>query len=292
MIAITPRHLLLLLGITLVWGLNLVIAKVGVADMPPMLFTALRFLLLALCTAPFLRWHGEATGAIVMVALLVGALHFALLFIGLARADNISSVAIATQLGVPFATLLSVALLGERVRWRRWSGIGLAFLGVCVMGFDPAVFSQRTSLAFVIASAFIGSLGLIAIKRLPRLHALEMQAWIAWISWPVLALLSLLVEDGHWAAMQSAGWAGWGTIIYTALLASLFAHTAYFFLVQRYPVTSIAPLTVLSPVFSVVFGVLLLGDRLTPRILVGGVCTLLGVLIITLREKQFADTGT
>ncbi len=292
MIAIAPRHLLLLLGITLIWGLNLVVAKVGVGDMPPILFTALRFAALALMTAPFLRWHGEAMGAIIVVALLVGGLHFALLFVGLARADNISSVAIASQLGVPFATLLSVALLGERVRWRRWTGIGLAFLGVCVMGFDPAVFSQRLSLAFVIGSAFIGSLGLIAIKRLPAMRSLELQAWIAWLSWPQLAVLSFLVENGQGRAIASAGWVGWGAVAYTAVLASLFAHTAYFFLVQRYPVTSIAPLTVLSPVFSVIFGVLLLGDALTTRIAIGGVCTLLGVLIITLREKQFVDTGS
>jgi len=292
MISIAPRHLLLLLGVTLIWGLNLVVAKVGVGEMPPVMFTTLRFAILAILTIPYLRWHGEATGAIIMVALLVGGLHFALLFIGLARADNISSVAIATQLGVPFATLLSIALLGERVRWRRWTGIGCAFLGVCIMGFDPAVFSQLESLAFVIGSAFIGSLGLIAIKRLPRMPALEMQAWIAWISWPMLGVLSLLLEDGQAAALAQAGWTGWGTLLYTAVLASLFAHTAYFFLVQRYPVTSIAPLTVLSPVFSVVFGVLLLGDTLTPRIALGGACTLLGVLIITLREKQFTDTGT
>src|SRR5690606_2098352 len=139
----------------------------------------------------------------------------------------------ATQLGVPFATLLSIALLGERVRWRRWTGIGCAFLGVCIMGFDPAVFSQLESLAFVIGSAFIGSLGLIAIKRLPRMPALELQAWIAWISWPMLGVLSLLLEDGHAAALAQAGWTGWGTLLYTAVLASLFAHTAYFFLVQR-----------------------------------------------------------
>ena len=292
MIAIAPRHFLYLLGITFIWGLNLVVAKVGVGDMPPILFTALRFGMIALLTLPFLRWHGEATGAIIVVALLVGGLHFALLFIGIARADNISSVAIVSQLGVPFATLLSVALLGERVRWRRWTGIGLAFLGVCVMGFDPAVFGQRLSLGFVIGAAFIGSLGLIAIKRLPAMRPLEIQAWIAWISWPLLLALSLVVEGDQRATRVSAGWGGWGALVYAAVLSSLFAHTVYFFLVQRYPVTSIAPLTVLSPVFSVIFGVLLLGDALTPRITLGGVLTLLGVLIITLREKKFADTGS
>jgi drug/metabolite transporter (DMT)-like permease len=49
--------------------------------------------------------------------------------------------------------------------------------------------------------------------------------------------------------------------------------------------------TTLSPVFSVILGVALLGDHVTVRILLGGACTLLGVLIITLREKRIVDTG-
>ena len=61
---------------------------------------------------------------------------------------------------------------------------------------------------------------------------------------------------------------------------------------RRYPVTSVAPLTVLSPLFSVAFGVLLLGDQLSERIIVGGACTLVGVVIIMLREKRIADTGS
>lgn len=285
-------HLWQLVLINLVWGFNIVAIKLSVDRFPPVFLSFLRFLVVGLLVWPWLRLRRGEMRWLFTAAICSGGLQFALMFTGVTLSGNMSSVAIASQLGVPFATLLSIALLGERVRWRRWSGIGLAFLGVCIMGFDPAVFSQRMSLAFVIGSAFIGSLGLIAIKRLPPMRPLELQAWIAWISWPLLLALSLLVEGGQRAGLASAGWAGWGALAYTAIFSSLFAHTAYFFLVQRYPVTSIAPLTVLSPVFSVIFGVLLLGDALTPRIALGGACTLLGVLIITLREKQFTDTGS
>ena len=84
----------------------------------------------------------------------------------------------------------------------------------------------------------------------------------------------------------------WAAIAYTALGGSLLAHTGFYYLVQRYPVTSVAPLTVLSPVFSVIFGVTLLDDALTPRIVVGGLVTLLGVVIINLRERRLTDTGS
>ena len=54
MSSVAPRHLALLVGINLIWGLNLVASKYGVAECPPILFTLLRFSLLALVSVPFL----------------------------------------------------------------------------------------------------------------------------------------------------------------------------------------------------------------------------------------------
>ena len=56
--------------------------------------------------------------------------------------------------------------------------------------------------------------------------------------------------------------------------------------------TSLSPLTTLSPVFGVTFGVLLYGDVLSVRIVAGGLLTLIGVTIIALRERRFVDTGS
>jgi O-acetylserine/cysteine efflux transporter len=75
-------------------------------------------------------------------------------------------------------------------------------------------------------------------------------------------------------------------------MSSLIAHTAWYYLVGRYPVTSISPITLLSPLFGIFFGVTLLDDQLTPRMLAGGAVTLIGVLIVVLREQRIADTGT
>jgi len=293
MVAIRPRDLLLLIAITFIWGLNLITSKVGVEEIPPILFTFLRFIIVAIVLTPVLRIQPGQMSAVVVAALLSGALSFALNFAAIRRASNISSVAIAGQLSVPFATLLSVALLGETVRWRRWTGILLSFVGVAVMGFDPQIGERWESLALVVASAFVGALGLIAVKKLWGFSPLELLAWTVWISLPVLFLTTLRVEDPDFVQLlHDVTWKGWSSLLFAAIGASLIAHTGYFHLVQRYPVTSVAPLTTLSPVFSVIFGVMLLGDQLTSRIVFGGVLTLLGVLIITLREKRIVDTGS
>jgi O-acetylserine/cysteine efflux transporter len=242
---------------------------------------------------PVLRIQPGQMSAVVVAALLSGALSFALNFAAIRRATNISSIAIAGQLSVPFATLLSVALLGETVRWRRWTGILLSFVGIVIMGFDPQIGDRWESLALVIGSAFVGALGLIAVKKLRGFTPLELLAWTVWISLPVLFLTTVRVEQPDFVQLlHDVTWKGWASLAFAAIGASLIAHTGYFHLVQRYPVTSVAPLTTLSPVFSVIFGVMLLGDPLTLPIVLGGICTLVGVLIITLREQRIVDTGS
>lgn len=290
--AILPRDLALLLGINLIWGVNLVVSKIGLAQIPSILFTLLRFFILAVVLLPWLRVRRGQMGALAVAAVFTGALQFALYYWGLGISTNVAAVAIASQLSVPIATLLSVALLGEIVHWRRWSGIGLSFAGVLVMGFDPNIARQWQGLSLVIGGAFVGSVGLIAIKKLHGFRPLELQAWIAWLSLPVLLVLSLEFERPDLGVLAHVSVGGWAALAFTALGASLVAHTGYFYLVQRYPVTSVAPITTLSPVFSVLLSVLFLGETLSPRLILGGVATLGGVIIITLRERRIVDTGS
>lgn len=292
MLVVAARDLALLILINLIWGYNLIASKVGVGEFPPMLFTALRFAIVALVLLPFLRLRRGEMGPLVVAAVMSGGLHFGLLFVGLAMSESMSSVAIAGQLGVPFTTLMSIVFLGEVVHWRRWLGITLAFVGVMVIGLDPLVFQFWPGLALVVLSAFIGSIGLMAVKKLLGWKPLELQAWFAVISAPLLFVLSFAFETGQPEAVMSATWRGWAALAFTALVASLIAHTGYYYLVQRYPVTSISPLTVLSPVFGVYFAVTLLGDDLSNRMILGAVMALTGVFIVALRERKIIETGT
>jgi O-acetylserine/cysteine efflux transporter len=289
---LASRHLALLIAINLIWGLNLIASKIGVGQFPPLLFTAMRFGALALVLLPLLRWHRGQMVYLLAATVLTGPAAFALLFTGVLLTADASTVAIATQMGVPFSTLLSVWLLGERIRWRRILGIVLAFVGIAVIGFDPRVFEYWHGLLLVIASCLVGSLGLIFVKRLRNLGALELQAWIAAVGGPGLLLLSVLLESNQVTAIASANWHGWAALAFTTIMSSLIAHTGWYFLVSRYPVTSLSPLTLLSPIFGVFFGVTLLDDQLTGRMLIGGAVTLIGVLIVVIREKRLVDTGT
>lgn len=289
---ITGRDLAFLILINLIWGMNLIASKVGVTAFPPVFFTAMRFGSVALFLLPLLRIHRGQMRNLIAAAALTGPASFALLFNGVDLVGDASMVAIASQMGVPFSTLLSVWLLGESIRWRRRLGIALAFLGIVVIGLDPRAFTYWQGLLLVVASCFLSSLGLIYIKRLKNIRALELQAWVALAGAPALFVLSFATESGQVQAVTNASAAAWAALAFTAVLSSLVAHTGWYYLLSRYPVTSLSPLTLLSPVFGVFFGVTLLHDQLTWRMLLGGAITLAGVLIVLIRERKLIDTGT
>jgi O-acetylserine/cysteine efflux transporter len=287
-----PRHLGQLVAINAIWGLNIVAVKLSADRFPPVFLSFLRFVLVGLIVWPWLKVRRGEMRWLLTAATCSGGLQFAIMYSGVALSGNMSSVALASQLGVPFATLLSVGLLGERIHWRRWLGIGMAFAGVAVIGFSPEVFQSWPGLLLIVAAAFIGAVGLIAVKRVREVEPIELQAWLAWGSVPILLPLSLVLEDGQFASLGGAGAVGWGSLLYSALLASLVAHTAYFAMIRRYPVTSVAPVTVLSPLFSVFFSVLLLGDVLDSRMVFGGLLTLTGVTVILVRERKAVAAAT
>jgi O-acetylserine/cysteine efflux transporter len=285
-------HLWQLVMINAIWGFNIVAVKLSADRFPPVFLTFLRFLMVGLVVWPWLRLRRGEMRWLLTAATCSGGLQFALMYSGVALSENMSSVAIGGQLGIPFATLLSVLLLGERIHWRRWLGIALAFFGVVLIGFSPEVFHSWSGLLLIVIAAFVGAVGLVAIKRVHELEPLELQAWLAWGSVPLLLPLSLLLEDGQLASLREAGATGWSALIYSVVLASLVAHTAYFALIRRYPVSSVAPVTVLTPLFSVFFSVALLGDVLEWRVIVGGLLTLSGITVILVRERKPVAAAT
>lgn len=266
------------------WAYNFLASKYGVTHFPPILFTGLRFLLLLVLMLPFMRpvprsqWKGVAG-----VALCMGVLHFSLMFTGLAMASNVSAVALASQMQVPFAALLAMLFLGERVGWRRWSGILAAFAGVALIGFDPRIFDDKLALLFVLGGAVTFALNTVIAATVRDIPVFSMQAWIALAAAPGLILVSLVFEQGQWHAIATADALDWGAVIYSCIGASVIGHGIVYWLLRRYPVSVVAPWTLLSPVLAVVFGVWLWGDAVTWRLLVGGALTLGGVAVITVR---------
>ncbi|MEM6626201.1 MAG: DMT family transporter [Pseudomonadota bacterium] len=280
------RDFSLLFVVCFLWGLNVVLTRWVIADMsvPPIFYAALRFGLIALLLIPFLRPVPKKIGQLFLIAMGIGAAHFAFLFLGLQTAEA-SAAAVATQLGVPFSTLLSMVFLGEKIGWRRGMGITLAFAGVMVIAFEPSGFAVSVGLLYVVLSTFVGACAGILMKRIDPMPAMQMQAWVGLFSVGPLALISLAVEQGQVSEFIAAGWGVWVATAFAVLAVSIFGHGSFYMLLKRYDVTVISPLTLMTPIWSVALGVALLSEALTVRLVVGTAIALIGVGAIAMRPN-------
>lgn len=260
--------------------------KLGVDEFPPILFAALRYGLLLGLLFPFLRIYQGQMKFLLSIGLLQGALHIGTFYAGLQIMENMSVVAIAVQMEVPFAMALSILILGERVGWRRVAGFALCFLGMMIMSFDSAIFDYQAGIFFILLSSFFGALGTIFMRRLKDVPVLHLQAWVALVSAPFLWVGTFLFESNQLEIIQTASFAAWGSVLYTSLAATLIAYGLFYYLVQRYEVSLLSVLTSFVPVFGVVLATTIRGDILTTEMIIGGLAIIIGAVVIIERNKQ------
>ncbi len=280
------RHLLFLMLINLAWGFNIVPTRLALAGIPPITAALIRFIMVGILCAPAIRWVPGRMGAVLLAGFVSGAAMFSFNNAAFALAKNVSVLAIAGQLGVPFSLLLAIVFLDERIHAKRIFGIVLSFAGVVLLSFDPKAFQDHIPLLLACAGSFVYATGTILMRRLTGIAALNIQGWLAAVSILPLLFLSMLMEPGALAKLPTIPVHFFGYIFFSALFSSVVGHAGLTFLLQRYPVTTISPLTLLSPILAVAFSVWLLGGILTYKMMLGGIITLVGVAIITLRNAQ------
>jgi len=278
------RDFALLVAICLTWGSSNVLSKIVVGQwhIPPLFFAAARFAIVFAVTIPWLLPVPRPVWRIVLVGALMGAGNFALLFLGL-RTASPSMAAVVIQASVPITTLLSVMILGERIHWRRGAGIALTLAGVLLVVWRPG-FVISTGLLFVLGAAFAGSLGAIMMKQMDAVAPLRFQAWVGLTGVVSLGAASAVFEGHQWQASLAAGRPFLAALLFSALFVSVCAHSAYYWLIARYEANLLAPLTLMTPLSTIALGVMVTGDRLDARMIVGAVLALLGVLVIALRR--------
>ncbi|GIU65932.1 membrane protein [Candidatus Phycosocius spiralis] len=265
--------------------MNLPLTRWMIQDVPPIFLAGLRFLGLAVLLSPFLPPVPKQFGLVLAIAMCIGGVHFALLFLGL-RAAPASAVTIVGQIGLPIITVLSIFFLHEKVRWRRSLGMCLAFAGVIAMLYQPGKFSFEIGLVYVAAAAFVGAIGSILMKRLQPIPALNLQAWVGLMSIIPLFGVSFFTENGQLEAIRQGDLHLWGGIAFSVIFVSIFGHSVYYQLVKKYDITLLAPLTLMSPIIAVTTGIFLLHEPVTLKLILGGGLTLAGVFLVAVRENK------
>lgn len=267
--AVPLPHVLLALLVTLIWGVNFVVIKVGLHDFPPLLFCALRFALAAL---PLLVLRGPLPAPfwrIVQIGLLLGVLKFGVLFVAmhLGMPAGLSSLVLQSQ--VFFTILIAAALLGERPSPRALVGLALAAAGLVLIGSERPLGDSLLAFALVIVAALAWAFSNIATKRSGATDMLRLISWVSLIPPLPLLLLSWFFEgpEAIGAALSGITWEGAGALLYIAFLATTVGFALWSFLLRRYPASLVTPFALAVPISGLLAGWLFLGERLSERTL-------------------------
>ncbi len=270
--------------VSLLWGYQFVVIKVGLAQFSPLFFLGLRFIAIALLLVPFVaRSTRKQLLPILAISFFLSALNFGLFYVGLGTGAA-TSAAIAYQLATPFIVLLSWPLLGERPSMKVLVGVFLAFAGVVFSA--GGMTSNLLPAALVGASAFAYALGNVFAKRYGPFDPLMLLAWMSIFTVPQILAASWVLEHGQFASLIAADMHGWLALLYTVLIGGIAGFGLWFWLIARSSMVSVAPFGLLMPVFATLSSAIFLGERLTLRLVGGGIVALAGVALTQFRQAK------
>ena len=275
--------------VVVIWGLNFVVMKWGLTTVSPLLLCALRFVAASVPLLLFVpRPRNLPWAMLVAYGLAQGVGQFGLLFTGmrLGMPAGMASVVLQTQAFITL--LLAAAFMGERPQRWQWWGLVIATLGLLAIGSAHGHTAADMTLAGFLMT--VGAAALWAVSNLLTRHAARYGAYepvpfIVWSSlFPVLPLLLLSAWlEGGWGAIQvqlaGVGWRELAVVGYLAALSTLVGYGLWTRLLQRYPASTVAPLSLLVPVVGLLSALLLLGERPLPQQWLGTAGVLLGMCI-------------
>jgi len=261
--------------VTAIWGVNMVAMKAIVTDMDPLLFTSARFLLLAVVLLPFVKITIAQLRPLLPIALVMGLGHFYLLAVGLSIVPGVVA-SVCFLLSAPFSALLSYLFLNERITLVQTLAIIVATLGAMLPTLLTGESDLQWGMFIVILSTFMWAIGNIQIRKLKELPVLAIQFWIAIITAP-LCFVAYLLQADNVAILAQFTTSTILTIMYVVLCSSILAYSFWYGLVHRHGMGRLAGFILLQPIYTLIFGYLILGETLTLLQLVGSLVTLTGV---------------
>lgn len=284
-----PRHIFYALIVTFLWGANFIASKKGLEYFPPYLMLAIRFAAVGLLILP-LYWRRTIRFAFLMkMALVLGALHFGLVFGAMAYGIDIPTAVITVQLGVPFSCMLSAILFKDKLGPWRTFGLVVAFMGMILIAGTPNVVEHFWPFLMVMAGAFCWAVSNVWMKQEGKVRVMELVCWQSLVTSVILFVFSLLVEHDHVQHIRDASGLAWLALSFSAIMSTIVAYGLWYYLLTQCDVSKVAPFNLLVPLFGIGVAQVFYPTHLPPQIIAGGLITLAGVAIIVVRRPRLAE---
>ena len=264
---LTWRDMLLALAVVFVWGTNFVVIRLGLDVLPPLFFATLRFLFVLLPAVPFLLRRPIVVWAnLAIYGVAIGLFQFGLIFIAMNGHISPGLASLVVQMQVFFTIGFSIWRTGEKIKPHQVAAFALALAGMGVIAAHNGDGATLAGVALVLVAAMGWAFGNQASREAGKVNMLAYVVWAALFSMPSLLALSLLLEGpaAIAAGLARATPVTWAAVLWQSVGNTMFGYACWGWLLSRYPAATIAPMSLLVPVFGFGASALILGEPLPP----------------------------
>lgn len=280
----TVRDRLLATLVAVLWGLNFAAVRLGLHDFPPVFFAAMRYLVLAVPVLLFVRPPDVAPHWLLLYGLGFGVAQFGLLFVAIHEGMPSGLSSVVVQASAPMTMLLAVLALRERPTSRQLAGTAVACVGILVIGIGRG-HTGVDPILLTLGAAAGWAVGNVAVRKARCTEPLRLVLWMSVVPPLPLLALSAGVEGpaAGWRAIADAasherGWLSLIALVYVTVAGTIVGSTVWSMLLARYPVSAVAPYSLLVPVIGIAGGTVLFHERLTAFAVLGSVLAVGGIL--------------
>jgi len=285
---VTRRDSLLAILVAVIWGCNFVAIRIGLDDVPPFLFLALRFFFVAFPLVFLVARPKVSPWIVVGVGFFMSFGQFGLLYLAMAIGMPAGLAALVLQAQVIFTILIAWAVLRERASGQQLIGAAIGTAGLVIVGWGFGVNAPLVPLLVTIAAALSWAIGNVIARAARVQSGLSLVVWSALVV-PVPCLAVSLVVDGPTEIAEAVGRFGpgvWLSTAYTVVLSSLVGYTIFNSLVAKYPAAKVVPYILLVPPVGLASAWLAFGELPTAIEAIGAVVMMVGVAVATVSFRR------
>ena len=268
-------------------GFGFVIAKPAMEHFPPILLMGLRFTFAA---SILIWWFPIPRGylkQIFIASLIANTLQYSVTYTGLNLIDA-SAAVLLVQTEVPFGVLFAYFMLKEKPTLRSLIGITIAFVGVYILTGSPNLEGKFLGIFLTILGSAIWALGQVLVKPLSKeIAPLTLVAWLAIFSGPILIFLSAIIDGNTINYIKSANFNSWAIAFYLGFFMQPVTYGCFYYVLKNNPLYKVLPIVTMGiPLTGLLAAILLLGEKPTTELYLGGFIILIGVILIVYTKQK------
>lgn len=271
--------------VAILWGLNFIAIKLGLANVPPLLLASIRFIVVCLPAIFFLPRPPVEWRWLIALGLTLNVGQFAFLFMGVKMGMPAGLSSLVHQSQAFFTLGVAVLILGEKWRWNHLVGLIIAAVGMVVVGLQQGGSMTAAGFWLTLSASASWGVGNVIMRRatqgVPPFSMLSLVVWAGAVAIAPLILLSIFIEGpSAWqTAWDSLNWVTVVSIVYLAYFSSLGGYGLWGKLLSRYPAAIVSPFALLVPVVGMSSATLFLGETFSLWQMVGALLVMTGLVV-------------